>query len=104
MIRPFRIAHRDMPRDAFIETKMREQPESSGQPLLAVQPFSGHVLEYGNRRQAALLFAGDGFASDLAHTNLICRLQLNSSFSYSIWAMMAFNSSVVRRYSSRRSR
>ena len=49
MVRPLRVARRDVPRHTLVKTEFRKQPERSGEPLLAVAAFLFNRGEFRNR-------------------------------------------------------
>src|SRR5258708_4110932 len=56
MIRPLRIARRDVPGNAFIETKLREQAKRSRQPLFAMPPLLFNRREFRRARALNILY------------------------------------------------
>src|SRR5712672_2332945 len=56
MIRPLRIARRDVPGNAFVETKFREQAKRSRQPLFAMPPLLFNRREFRRDRALNILY------------------------------------------------
>ena len=49
MVRPLRVARRDVPGHALVKTDFREKPERGGEPLFAVAAFLFDGGEFRNR-------------------------------------------------------
>src|SRR5258705_1044145 len=56
MIRPLRIARRDVPGNAFVETKFREQAKRSRQPLFTMPAFLFNRREFRRARALNILY------------------------------------------------
>src|SRR6267142_2589622 len=56
MIRPLRIARRDVPGNAFVETKFREQAKRSRQPLFTMPAFLFNTGELGRSGKTRILY------------------------------------------------
>src|SRR5712675_805029 len=56
MIRAIRIARRDVPGNAFVETKFREQAKRSRQPLFAMPAFLFNAGELGRSGKTRILY------------------------------------------------